>query len=572
MADNTPPTPPGTPPTAPGNTAGTTPAAAPQTGQTGLLASALTPVAPARPIATSAAHHGSTAPLATSADTTGRAGGESIPRALLLALVERWRARPALAQKKLEVEKEKARGLQVKENRSTQATTQSISKNERRSDGRTEARSLGEHKNHRQDQHKSDGRNHRDTRSAGTTSRQDRNDHKNERRHDGKNHHTRDHKGSDTGEHRRRSDRKEDRKDHRQADTKSHRGHDRKEPGRGNATDHRTGDRSDHRKTDTRAGGQDGRTPNWHPSRGVLGGLFKRKGDHGKTSAQAVRDTVSNGPAHTGRHGPGDQPDRSKKPDPKSPKEPHRTSGPDRKDQPRTKPAREAGYRDGHRAGVVVQHAKAYRDGVRDGWTDAAAQGAREKQALDTARARRQKALTTQQKQKQKQEQPVPPTTQAAAPATTDTAQPIQVTGVDKDGVTLGAGADRPYLTRGEVRTMKQFERRLAARAAQLATAAERTRGLKAHADAQAQRAQTLADLTRRVKGGASLLPVLDRLAEAAQQQAAKAGEIHTRALRAAEKAKAVAANVQRRDGLIYQAVMDSPETEPAELDFYKGN
>lgn len=150
--------------------------------------------------------------------------------------------------------------------------------------------------------------------------------------------------------------------------------------------------------------------------------------------------------------------------------------------------------------------------------------------------------------------------------------KPIEVTSVDAKGVTLGAGASKPYLTRGEVRSMKQFERRLTARAVQMSAVAERTKGLQAHAQAQATRARQLAEKTRGVKGGRTLLPVLDRLADQAERQASLAEGIHLRATRAADLARAVLADVKKRDGLIYQAVVDSPETQPAEMAFYKGN
>lgn len=228
----------------------------------------------------------------------------------------------------------------------------------------------------------------------------------------------------------------------------------------------------------------------------------------------------------------------------------------------RTQPSREAGYRDGHRIGTAKGHVKAWRDGTRDGHTDADRRYRAERERLDKTR---QQLLNKQKGPKV----PPKPTEPPNPIRPTADVTPTEVRGVDKDGVTLGTGAERDRLTRGEVRTMKQLERRLEARADQMTQVAERTKGLAAHARAQASRVRDLVEQTRSVKGGATLLPKLERVAEAADVQAGKAEEIHTRALRAADAARAVLANVVKRDGQIYQAVVDSPETEPAEMAFY---
>lgn len=581
----------------------TTPATTPEP-RRGALASALTPITPARPIATSTSHHPSETPIATSdgqTATTNRQNGDSIPRALLMALAERWRQGPSLAQKRLDVEREKAKGLQVKENRTTQATTQAIDKNE--------TRRLGETKTNRQDQNqrKADGKNHtnRDNRSNDNSTRQDRTDQKNEtRRHgetkknnqdqrktDSKDHKARDHKGNDTSETRNRRDSKNDAKNHRGDDHKTTRQarHDRKDDTKNDRRDHRDNrppgsttqqDRSDDHKT-TKQGHatkphRDGDT---RGSRSVLNLLKKKDPNH---AAKADKHTNTEPPTKTTSTKtdkdttPGTDKTTSQEKTPTLSKTPHaETPTPDEKPDtkkptsttstptastpttdPRTRPAREAGYRDGHRAGRITEHAKAYRDGVRDGYTDAAKQGAQEKKILDDARNRQHPPAA--------QENPVPPN-----PATTP-ATPIEVTNVTADGVHLGAGADRLYMTRGEVRNLKSYERRLTARSLQLDKIAERARGLHEHANAQAAKALNLLEATRAVDGGESLLPSLQRLAEHANAQAGKADQIHTRAVRGAEEARLVLANVKRRDGAIYQAVLDSPETRPAEVAFYK--
>ena len=73
------------------------------------------------------------------------------------------------------------------------------------------------------------------------------------------------------------------------------------------------------------------------------------------------------------------------------------------------------------------------------------------------------------------------------------------------------------------------------------------------------------------VEGGEKLAAVLGKLRDASKAQEMKAEELHTRTTRSAEAASVVLANAETRYGGIYQAVVESPETAPAELAFYKG-
>lgn len=154
------------------------------------------------------------------------------------------------------------------------------------------------------------------------------------------------------------------------------------------------------------------------------------------------------------------------------------------------------------------------------------------------------------------------------APGNTDV-QPVQVKGANAWGVQLGDGSARGSLSRGEVRTMKQLERYLESCVAQMQKAAEQAKVIRDKAAEEAAEAKTLAEKTRSVKGGERLLPKLNRLAEQADNRAKKAEGIHKGTLRAAERGKALLSNLKQRDGLIYQAVVNSPETEPAEMTFY---
>ncbi|MFJ9988545.1 hypothetical protein ACIQUD_31810 [Streptomyces globisporus] len=230
-----------------------------------------------------------------------------------------------------------------------------------------------------------------------------------------------------------------------------------------------------------------------------------------------------------------------------------------------TQPSRETGYRDGTRAAKAAAHARAYRDGVKDGWADTLAAADHEKTLLDQAHADRRST----------RESEPPVTTPIASSADhhtqPGTPNPIQVTGIDAKNLHLGDNAARTTISRGEVRSLKQFERRLHERLATLQKTAETTKQLQAHAEGQAQQAQNLLEQAKGVKGGDKLTSALSRLADDAKQQAVEAEEIHKRAARSADTCGAVLANVTTRYSDMYQAVVDSPETLPAELAYYQG-
>ncbi|MFE3381307.1 hypothetical protein [Streptomyces anulatus] len=235
-----------------------------------------------------------------------------------------------------------------------------------------------------------------------------------------------------------------------------------------------------------------------------------------------------------------------------------------------TQPARETGYRDGARAGKAAAHVRAYRDGVKDGWADSLAAADHEKALLDEAHADRKNSRD----ETRESEPPVTTATASSADhhnTTPDGPQPIHVTGIDAKNLHLGNGASRTTISRGEVRTLKQFERRLTDRLTTLQTTADTTKQLQAHAEGQAQQAQNLLEQAKGVKGGDKLTSALSRLTENAKKQATEAEEIHKRAVRSADACSAVLANVSTRYSGMYQAVVDSPETLPAELAYYQG-
>lgn len=235
-----------------------------------------------------------------------------------------------------------------------------------------------------------------------------------------------------------------------------------------------------------------------------------------------------------------------------------------------TQPARETGYRDGTRAGKAAAHVRAYRDGVKDGWADSLAAADHEKALLDEAHADRKHSRD----ETRESEQPVATTTASSADhhtTTPDGPQPIQVTGIDAKNLHLGDGATRNTISRGEVRSLKQYERRLGERLTTLQRTAENAKKFQAHAEGQAQQAQTLLEQAKGVKGGDKLVSKLSRVAEDAKEQVFEAKQIHRTAVRAADTCQALLANVATRYGGMYQAVVDSPETIPAELAYYQG-
>ncbi|KPC91358.1 hypothetical protein ADL27_30760, partial [Streptomyces sp. NRRL F-6602] len=127
-------------------------------------------------------------------------------------------------------------------------------------------------------------------------------------------------------------------------------------------------------------------------------------------------------------------------------------------------------------------HARAWRDGVRDGYRDTTEAAGRETARLDQAHADRKTARTTEaptMPQAQPATQTIPP-----KPDHQPGPQPVPVTSVDATHVHLGDGAARPSIPRGEVRTLRNFQQRLTDKTDRMTTVAEATRTLEQHARA----------------------------------------------------------------------------------------
>ncbi|MFI1568202.1 hypothetical protein ACH4ZX_35170 [Streptomyces sp. NPDC020490] len=526
----------------------------------GFLASALTPIAPAHPAADdaddeaagSSADYHSGEYAETEEATTAQDG--SVMRAFLLAAVERWRKGAGTAVKALEVEKAKAQSRQtrtnhtISENRVGGATTTNTNDNK----GNKDVKSANNrtHAVNNANQAKSN----RDDKNASNHNRDDKNHRQNQGRtnRDDKTSSNKDAKNSSA-------------KNSSATTSKDDKNHD---------TDANTNSRSTKSSTDSKNSGDsktasdsknakgDQRTTTVHDGEGggALAPNSKATPKTGKpTGPQNQRPGATDPEQGQSQGQPGQQ-----QPDGKQSPEPADTTP--AATRPRTQTARETGYRDGHRAARGVAQVRAYVDGTRDGYADGTEQAAKEKVQLDKAHAGRKAQRASAQQNPQQTN-----TNGAQQPVSgTNTVVPITVKGIDKERVYLGDGAARDSMTRGEVRNLKTFERRLKARSAQMIKAAEVLKALVAYEKEQARKALALVEKAKSVKGGEKLIPKLQRLAEAAKQEAAAAEEAYKQAVRAAESVKVLLANVEKRDGLIYKAVVDSPETMPAEMEFYK--
>lgn len=263
----------------------------------------------------------------------------------------------------------------------------------------------------------------------------------------------------------------------------------------------------------------------------------------------------------------------------KDPKQPTTGTGQPGQDTGRvaidTQPAREAGYAAGTRIGGIEAQLGALRDGIRDARTDVKEAADREKARLDKAHQDWKNTPPPTQPTPTappKPATPPKPTHAPTVPAPKDkpVTAPVQVNSVNGNTINLGDGAARTSMNRGEVRTLRGFQKRLNTKTNRMTRVAEATRTLEQHAIDQARQVTVLRELAAEVKGGEKLLTALSRLEEAATIQAAKAAIIHKRAARAAESCRALKANTHTRYGGIYKAVVDSPETTPAEMSYYR--
>ncbi|MFF1444130.1 hypothetical protein [Streptomyces sp. NPDC058295] len=313
-------------------------------------------------------------------------------------------------------------------------------------------------------------------------------------------------------------------------------------------------------KTKTSGGKTPGKTPgagNGNGPRNGAGGSGKqgssgKNGTAGKDGQSGTTGSGSSRTAGTQGQGQGQGHDAALHKGKKKPGEQHDTRTPLEK-------TREAGHKDGSTVRDVVDHVMAYVDGGVDGWHDKKDQNAKEHARLDKAYDDHAKGGRTQAAiAADKEDDGV----------STDI-KPLTVKKIDANTLTLGTDATRPTYSRRELRNFKQYEHKLEAKEADLQKIAEACTQLKHEAENEARECQSLAEQAKSVEGGEKLLTTLNRLAEAAKNQAAEAGELTKKAQRAAELCKTVLTNIQTRYTPLYKAVVDSDETKPAELRFY---
>ncbi|GAX57300.1 hypothetical protein [Streptomyces olivochromogenes] len=272
-------------------------------------------------------------------------------------------------------------------------------------------------------------------------------------------------------------------------------------------------------------------------------------------------------------------------PDGKTPQKPGATPGTGQGTQVNTQDSRETGYRDGSRTAKAVAHVQAYRDGFKDGHRDTTEAAEREKARLDKAHQQRKQELQ-QQREKDvpvtgqassadyhppKPTEP-PPTTPAPAADPDNEVKPVWANHITEDTVNLYSTNDyyRDSMSRGEVRTLRRFQQRLEQKTDVMTRVVDATRVLEQHAQEQAKAVIKLLEQAKAVKGGDKLAGKLAKLSDDAMVQASKAAELHKRALRAVEACRALHANASERYEPIYQAVVNSPLTTPAELAYYR--
>ncbi|MFI8932473.1 hypothetical protein ACIG3E_33015 [Streptomyces sp. NPDC053474] len=224
-----------------------------------------------------------------------------------------------------------------------------------------------------------------------------------------------------------------------------------------------------------------------------------------------------------------------------------------------TRTSRAAGRRNGVRVGKVLGHARAYKDGAKDGLGEM-------KDVADKEKDRNDQAYAAWKDRHAPKEQQV----SGNATSTDFHTQPTPIEARwDEGKVLLGSGASRPSLERGEVKNLRGYQSRFEKKTDSMQKIAENTRGLEERARERAKQITFLRERAKGVEGGEKLMARLARLEESAKVQIQEAKEVHKRAVRAADGCQALLHNVDVRYGLIYQAVVDSGLLAPAELRFY---
>lgn len=303
--------------------------------------------------------------------------------------------------------------------------------------------------------------------------------------------------------------------------------------------------------------------PGKTPGAGGGSGTSGKQGAAGKGGA-AGKDGKSGGPGSAGTGnagGPGHNLGKGNPGKGKPGDKQHDTRTPLEK-------SREIGHGDGSAVRNVIDHVKAYKDGARDGYHDKRDENAKDHTRLDKAHTDHKTKDKDDDATKTGRPQAGIVTEKEDDGVTTDV-KPLTVTTIDANTLTLGTDGARASVGRRELRNFKQYERKLEVKETVLQQIAEACTQLEKQAENEAKECQDLAEQAKGVAGGEKVVAQLNKLAEAAKNQAAEAAELTKRARRAAEMCKVVLTNIQTRYAPLYKAVVDSDETKPAELRFY---
>ncbi|KOU99105.1 hypothetical protein ADK92_12945 [Streptomyces sp. XY533] len=235
-------------------------------------------------------------------------------------------------------------------------------------------------------------------------------------------------------------------------------------------------------------------------------------------------------------------------------------------------PAREDGFKAGAQQAAAEADKAAWRDGYADGQQAIRDQAARDKAQMDATRDRTRGVppvppKPTVQPQPTVPPRPATPPGPPVPPVPPAAGAPLTAR-VSGDAVQLSTGKT---LTRGEVRSLRGFTRYLSGKqreSHQIADACQEAKTVSA------DRVKEIQELIERcqdpkIKGGKVLIASLQKLHEATSVQAREAEQMHVSAQRGIESLRTLSHNAEARHGGVYRAVVDSPETSPAERAFY---
>lgn len=236
---------------------------------------------------------------------------------------------------------------------------------------------------------------------------------------------------------------------------------------------------------------------------------------------------------------------------------------------------RETGYKDGSRVRQIVDHGKAYKDGVRDGYQDRKAVNAKDHERLDKNHKRNTSAPTGPEIPPMPNHPPEPPGIRHDPKddgVSTDI-KPVTATSFEGNKIHLGGSSVVESVSRGELRNFAQYQSNLVKRGDDLKNVGETCRSFLAKAEDSLEKVTKFVDqvkaATEGAEGGDELNAAVAKLAEQVKVQVGIAAEMCQASVRAVDLCTTVRTNTDERYRPLYQAVVDSPLTKPGELSFY---